>query len=384
MSWQSIIGQERVKNLLRSAWESGRLPHAMLFYGIEGVGKDAVAIEFARTLNCEQAAWEACEECPSCKASGKLQHPNIKLVFPLPVGKNEDEQHDPYERLDDAQMLAVREQIAMKAQHPYHEIRVPGASIIKISSIRDIKRESYLHASGKGRPVVIISGADRMNIQASNSLLKTLEEPTGNLLLILTTQKKDALLTTITSRCQHFRFDPLHNEEIDSAIRREYDISIEQAALVSRLANGSYRKAVAMLDADALSDRDAIVDFMRAVHSLNPHQIEIHAEKFTGSKDRNAVIDFLSNLIVWLRDIVALHNGYGDNIINVDLIVPLQKFAELYKNAPIEIAITSIERAIRSIGQNANILLVFAELSVRLHRTLQQGKNGNEQKLQQR
>ena len=84
MAWDKIIGQERVKRILHAAFTTNRLSHAFLFYGLEGVGKDAAAIELARTLNCTQGEWNACGVCNNCLMIDKLQHPNVKIIFPLP------------------------------------------------------------------------------------------------------------------------------------------------------------------------------------------------------------------------------------------------------------------------------------------------------------
>lgn len=370
MSWLSIIGQARVQKILHAAWESHRIPHAMLFYGMEGVGKAAVAIEFARTLNCESGEWNACGQCRSCRMMEKLQHPNVKLVFPLPRGKNEDDIHDPYEKLDADQMEAIMEQLGSKAENLYHRIHIPGASVIKINSIREVKRDSYWHPGGKGRPVVIISGADKMNAAASNSLLKTLEEPTGDLLLILTTNRRDALLSTIISRCQQIRFDPLHEDEIAEALKHKTDLSPEARIVAAKLSNGSYGKALELIEEHVMANRESIVEFLRAVMKQDAEEILQKIEPFGTVNDRQAVMDFLSSLSLWFRDIHAMREGCGDRIINVDLIISLQKFADHYTDARPEDAIRSLERSIDLIQRNVNINLVLITLSHTLYRCI--------------
>ncbi|MEK7672167.1 MAG: DNA polymerase III subunit delta, partial [Bacteroidota bacterium] len=87
--WNRVIGQYRVKNILLSALRAQRLPHAYLFIGNEGVGKDAMALELARVLHCEKNQADACNACPSCLKLNSLQHPDVKLITALPVGKGE-------------------------------------------------------------------------------------------------------------------------------------------------------------------------------------------------------------------------------------------------------------------------------------------------------
>ena len=106
-----------------------------------------------------------------------FQHPNIKLVFALPAGKNEKNGDDPINVLSDAQVADVRNQIQIKAKDPYYHIEIAKANFIKINSVRDIKREAGMSRIEEGRKIIIIFNADMMNAEASNSLLKTLEEP---------------------------------------------------------------------------------------------------------------------------------------------------------------------------------------------------------------
>ena len=100
MSWSSIVGQERVKSLLRHTLQSGQIAHAYLFYGPEGIGKDTLAVEFAKTLNCTKGGIEACGVCPNCQRMDSFQHPNINLVFALPIGKNEKKRRRSNQRAD--------------------------------------------------------------------------------------------------------------------------------------------------------------------------------------------------------------------------------------------------------------------------------------------
>ena len=89
MSWNSIIGQGRAKEILQRSIEQKRVAHAYLLWGPRGVGKDALALEFAKTLLCHTQGTEACGVCASCTKMRNLQHPNLKIVFALPAGKSE-------------------------------------------------------------------------------------------------------------------------------------------------------------------------------------------------------------------------------------------------------------------------------------------------------
>ena len=190
MGFEKIIGQERVKSLLRQILSSGKMPGAFLFEGPEGVGKDALAIEFAKTLNCEKSNVEPCEQCASCKQANTLHHPNIRLVFPLPRGENETKEDGPLDKLDEKTMKKIREEISLKAQDGYHKISIPKAQVIKISSIREVIREDSLSLYQHGYRVIIVMQADEVGAESANALLKVLEEPNADTVFILTTNKR--------------------------------------------------------------------------------------------------------------------------------------------------------------------------------------------------
>ncbi|MDH7516436.1 MAG: DNA polymerase III subunit delta' [Bacteroidota bacterium] len=356
-----------MKRLLRGLWQAGRLPHAFLFFGPAGVGKEAAAIELARTLNCSRGEWDACGECPDCRQMATLRHPRLKLVFPLPAKENEKTAID---RLSESELEQMNEQIDAKAADPYHRIEIPKAQGIKISSIRDIRRESAFKASTHGRTVVVICEADRMNPHAANALLKTLEEPDGGMLLILTTAKRDALLPTITSRCQHVRFDPLSEDQIAKALVRRYGTTPEAAATAARVAGGNLREAVSLATGGSMIPRSEIVEFLRAIFRMEPIGLMKRIESYAATEDRRAVMAFLTGIAGWFRDVLALHEGTREQVRNTDLMEPLEKFAEHFPRLRCSDAIDAVEEAIDHITRNAHLTTVLIVLSHRIRRCM--------------
>ena len=132
-----IHGQERVKQILNNFLQSKSIPHAFLFTGIDGVGKVNTAIQFAKALVTNLSSKEAEK---ASRLIEQLQEPYIKLIFPLPRGKNETDSSSPTEKLSQDEIDLLREQIEIKAKNPFHKISIPKANLIKINSIRDIKK----------------------------------------------------------------------------------------------------------------------------------------------------------------------------------------------------------------------------------------------------
>jgi len=370
--WRRVIGQQRVKQTLLSARRNDRLPHAYLFHGNEGVGKDAVAIELARVLQCEAGEEEACGRCSSCLQMNALQHPNVRLVVALPVGKNETSDDPPLEKLTATEIVLIRDQIARKSENPYHRIVIPKATIIKINSIRELRRESAMSTVGGRTRVFIISCADEMGDAASNTLLKTLEEPSGNTILILTTAHPDALLPTIRSRCQQVRFDPLTETEIRTALVDRNDVDPAHAALVARLANGSYTEAMNLLQDDVAARRQEVVNFIRLVLGSGVAPLLDEIGRICSTKDRDVVIRFLTLMLMWFRDALVLSRG--GSIINLDQQDDLQRFVTRFPHADLLSALTEVEKAISLVHGNVYINLVLMQLSVRLKRYLDVGR----------
>ena len=173
------------------------LAHAYLFAGSVGAGTEAASLELAKTVNCKKGGNEACDECESCAQANRLQHPNIHLIFPLPVGKGETADDPPMQKLNAEEFSAVREEIRLKALDPYRTISLSRANTIKVSSIREIRRISSISSDQGGKKCFLIFGAEDMADTAANALLKTLEEPIGDTLIVLTSADPSKLLPTI-------------------------------------------------------------------------------------------------------------------------------------------------------------------------------------------
>jgi len=366
--WPRVIGQDRVKRILLAALRTERLPHAYLFYGADGVGKDAMALELARVLHCERNGTTACGTCPSCERAANGRHPDIRVVVPLPVGKNEGADDDPLARLNETDLRAVQEQLREKTVNPYHRVSIPRATIIKINSIRDVRRESAMSTSDGRRRVYIITPADAMGEEAANTLLKTLEEPSGGCMLILTTSRRDALLPTILSRCQNVRFDPLTETDLMDALIERNGLDRETAGFVARLANGSYTSALGLLAEETLQERAFIPSFVRHVLGGSVMPMIEDVERFAAARDRAAVERFLSLLLMWFRDAMVMTRG--GRIINVDQEEDLRRFTARFQSADLLCAMRDIERALSLVGRNIYIKLVLLQLAVQLRRTI--------------
>jgi DNA polymerase-3 subunit delta' len=364
MIWTSVIGQDRVKKQIVEIIRSGRLAHAYLFHGPDGVGKDAVAMELARVLLCERGELSACGTCSSCLKVRLNQHPDVWFIISLPRGKNEESDDPPMEKLSAGEVALVQEQLRLKGGNPYHRIVIPRSNVIKANSIRALRKGAALSTfSGRYR-IVIISHAEEMSEEASNMLLKTLEEPGKGALFILTSSHPELLLPTIRSRCQLVRFDSLSAEEIQDALVGRGLAEAHHAALIARLALGSYTRAIDLLDEDIGNERREALEFIMNALGSSFIALVDQIQELTAGKDRDKLIRFLNLLLIWFRDALVLREE--GEIISVDQRDELTRFVKRFPNANIRHLLEEIENAITSVERNVYMLFVLIQLSLRL------------------
>ena len=369
MSWSSIIGQERITSLLKRTLQNDHVAHAYLFYGPEGIGKDALAIEFAKALNCTKGGIEACGVCSPCLRMDSLQQPNVKLVYALPVGKNEKNGDDPISVLTDAQVTEVQEQIQIKAKDPYRRIEIPKANFIKINSIRDIKREAALSVTDNGKKIIIIFNADMMNAEASNSLLKTLEEPLPGTILLLTTSAKDQLLPTIISRCQLIKCDVLSDAEIETALVARDGVDEGIARLVAQLANGSYSNARRLSVQNMIEERADVIEFMRIVLGKRKSALIDEIDELASSADRIGIERWLKLLQSWLRDVLLIQQNVHAPLLGEEK-QAMENFVNNFQQANLVGAIQSVEKAIAHLDKNVYLHLILIVLAIELRKNI--------------
>jgi DNA polymerase III subunit delta' len=365
MSWESVIGQQRVKKLLQSAIEREHLAHALLFFGPEGAGQDAVALELAKVLNCASHASVACDHCPDCLKNAEMQHPNVQLIFPLPVGKNEEAGDLPMAKLSPTELELVREQLRLKTANPYHAIVILKATLIKVNSIRDIRRSASMSAFSEGKKVYIISSADKMNDEAANALLKTLEEPLHDTVIILTTANPDQLLPTIVSRCQRIRFDKLSEADIRDGLVSRFNLDPEKAELLAEVAAGSYTRAVELIDADLSVYRDEIVDFLRTMLYRSREEFLKAIEEMTVGADRKEIERSLVLLQAWFHDALIAREGVHVRK-HLTENTTLRKFIEVHPYADYGKVHEILSEAISSVNKNVYIPLILTVLAFKL------------------
>ena len=266
--WTDIRGHAEIIRRLRILAAEDRFPHALLFSGMDGVGKRRTARVLARTILCERPGDSPCGICDSCRTMAAGIHPDYFETAP--------------------------------------EVRGKSAAMIRTDAIRDILVAASGAPTLAGRRIILIDGADRMNETAANRLLKTIEEPAGTALFILVTNAYDALLPTIRSRTVRIAFGSLPRAEIAAALR-EHDA--KNAAAIAALADGSLGKAYALAE-EGLALRDDALTLLMDLDTLRVEDIWARAEAL-GARTHEERTAWISYLQMALRDLLILHEDGG-------------------------------------------------------------------------
>ncbi len=363
MAFESVVGQERVKELIVKAMAARRLAHAYLFHGQPGIGKDAMAIAVVMRLNCEAEPGGGCGACNSCAAILNNSHPGFIPVLPVPT-KTERMSEDKY-------ISTIRESILRRIQQPYREMAfaqdLSRFPIIGIDQIRLMKERARLRTEKKTYRVFLVSHADRMTQEASNSLLKLLEEPPERTIIILTTAYPSQLPRTVVSRCQLVRFNPLKEEDIAGALSERFGASDEAARFFSRMAGGSLQNGLSFLESDFEGRRMTALQYLNAVCSENRMKRIVGTQQFIEKQERVEVLQALRFLQVWFRDLLCIRLSLQDRVMNTDKREELNRFLALQPDMDIESGLASIEGAIDFIEKNVYLQLVVFSVTSKLH-----------------
>ncbi len=370
MAWTSIIGQQRVADVLRRGLALDRIAHAYLFYGPEGSGKRAAALELAKALQCERAGEEACDACLPCSKVARLIHPDVQLMFPYP---------------NDVEEADIAERIQRVAANPYAVIdfvRRPfladpskvsnKQAIYSVARVhQDLRRVmSFKPVEGRHK-VAILTDVEHMNVQASNAFLKLLEEPSPRTVFILLTARADRLLPTITSRCQRLRFDPLAYEAIEEALLTRAGLGADAAGMLARMSNGSYSAALELAgNEELLASRERVVAFMRHAYTGT---IDTLADQIVqlSAFGRERLKGWLVLLLSWIRDLM-LYRVQGDAavLVNSDQADTIARFCNGVPDADLETMVALVEETIHLIGRNTHVGLTLTVLAQSMHHAM--------------
>ena len=372
MRFADIIGQEDLKRHLARSVDAGRVSHAQLFTGASGYGSLALAVAYVQYLCCRhRREGDSCGECPDCKQIEALAHPDLHLVFPVnKQGKKSGEAMLSDEFLPQFRALFAERRGYFSSQEWYDRLDL-GKTLKGMISAREademIRKLSFKSYEADYKAMLIWL-PETMNEEASNKILKILEEPWERTVFILVSEQPDRLLPTILSRTQEVAVPRIAPEilEREAALRGITDPT--QARNMARLSGGDLLELEHLAAGENEGLRKEYFDLFCGLMRLsyNDKHLELigWAEE-VAQLSREQQRGFLRNATRLLRESFMLHAGLGEiGYLWGEELSFCSKFAPFVRTQNIEPLIAEIERAGAQIAQNGNPTIVFTHFAL--------------------
>ena len=316
MRFSDVLGHDRSLSIIKAHLANSHFSGAYIFSGPEGIGKRMVAKIIAKQLNCTEQVDRPCGACSSCLKIQKEEHPDLHII-----------------------------------QH--------GQSQIKIEDIRDILRQANFRPYEGAVKVFIIDNAHKLNSEAANSLLKVLEEPPADVLIILITHKPQNIIKTVLSRCKVIKFCPLIRAQLETVLIKNYALDKATAHFLAYYAEGRLGLALRLKDTPLLQEKNKIFDSF--ILSSKPLDRNIMGQ----SKEQLQVC--LNILASWFRDIYLLKCGASDEeIIHLDRHSDLLKLIPKFSFKRLDDIMATLSESSLYLEKNINSKLLLHNLGAQL------------------
>jgi DNA polymerase-3 subunit delta' len=363
MYFRDVIGLHDVKRHLIDSVHRGFVPHARMFYGPEGVGKLPLAIAYARYLNCENPGEnDACGKCRSCIQFDKLEHPDLHFVFPVVKSKVSDEYLPEWR-----EFLSQNVYFNLNKWLNFIDAQNAQGMIYAKESDEIIRKLNLKVYEGKYK-IMIVWLPEKMHEACANKLLKMIEEPPDNTVFLLVSEDLENVLTTIQSRCQPIHIRAIEHDEMVQAICQHYSLSPEDALSVAHIANGSFSKAIEMIELSDESKRffELFVAMMRASVSRNIKNVKAVANEIAGI-GREMQKSFLQYCLRMFREyFVNNFNAPQMVYLNSDEAAFGVRFSPFINERNVEALNDEFSLAYRQIEQNGNARIIFLDLCLKV------------------
>lgn len=368
MFFKDVIGQDEIKNKLIFEINKGRIPHAQLFCGLEGVGKLPLAIAYARYICCSNPTeTDACGFCPSCIKFNKLIYPDLHFVYPVIKKKGgKDTVSDDY----------ITQWRRFVLSNPYfslkHWINEMGAenqqAKIYTKESDEIFRKLNLKSSEGGYKIMIIWLPERMNQECSNKLLKLLEEPPAQTLFLLVSEAPEFILPTILSRMQRLNIRPIAEESIARILQTQFRLQEIDAVNIARVSNGNFLQA---MEAIHLNEENKLffelfINLMRLSYQRKIKEMRQWSEQ-VASLGRERQKNFLDYCQRMIRE-NFIYNFHQKELLymNTEEMNFASRFAPFVNERNVVEIMKELSEAQIHVEQNVNPKMIFFDFSLKM------------------
>ena len=379
MLFSEILGQDYIKNHLTQSVDNGRIPHAQLFVGPEGSGTLPLAIAYAQYILCSNSDGENTNGNDACNLKfNNISHPDLHFAFPVTTSPKAKSHPVSSHYMEEWRQL-IKEQPYGNLFDWYKLLGVDNKQgQIGVDEAHDIVKSLTLKSYEGGYKVMLIWMAEKMNIAASNKLLKLIEEPPNKTVFILIAEDEEQIINTIRSRCQVLHFPPLAEDVIKESLIKKYSLEDAVATKIAHQSNGNYNKACDLVyqDSEDIQFETWFVFWIRSAFKAKGNKAAIH-DLISWSEDiaktgRETQKQFLHFCLDFFRQALLLNYNAKDLV----YLEPktekfkLENFAPFIHGNNIMDISNELQDAIYHIERNGNSKIILTDLSIKLTRLL--------------
>jgi DNA polymerase-3 subunit delta' len=375
MLFKEIIGQHELIQQLIQTVKDKRISHAQLFFGDEGSGNLALAIAYAQYISClSKQEDDSCGQCKSCIKFQKLVHPDMHFAFPVNTKNSKQKREDITSDSFISQWRTLVNDFPYFSESAWYEyigIEKKQGNINK-SDAESIQQKMNFKPFESDYKFMLIWLPERMNTTAANKLLKLIEEPPANTLFLLVSKNIDQIIKTILSRTQLIRVPPVDEQSMQDMLDRKYDLSPNEAKVLTRLATGDVLKAIKIHDRHE-AEQDFFDNFkqlMRFAYEQRFVDLLNWAEEMAqlGREQQKSFLYFLQQMIrenfimnMQIHDIVYITDKEKDFSKNFSKFITFKNIESIYY---------TINLAMAHIEQNGNQKIIFSDLAIKFTQLL--------------
>ncbi|WP_396211438.1 ATP-binding protein [Flavobacterium sp.] len=379
MLFSEILGHDYNKNHLLKSASQGRIPHAQLFIGPEGCGTLPMAIAYSQYILCQNSDNENSNGNEACNLKFEnYSHPDLHFIFPTVT--TEDVKSKPKSIdfiIDFRQFLKENPYGSLFDWYQLLDVKNKQGEI-RVDDAQEILKSLALKSYEGGYKIMIIWMAEKLNIAASNKLLKLLEEPTDKTVFILISENEEDIIQTIRSRCQVVHFNALPEKVIEEGLIIKYNIDPKTATKIAHQAQGNFNKALQLLSDDGEDSHFEkwFVEWVRAAFRAKGNAAAIQdlinwSDQIAGlgRETQKKFLDFCINMF---RQALLL-NYETPKLVYLEPKVDkfkLENFAPFVNGNNIQDIFKELSDAMYHIERNGNAKIILTDLSIKLTRLI--------------
>ncbi len=344
----------------------------MLLVGTEGVGALSLALAFAQLVQCaDNASGNACGQCSSCKKAAQNIHPDIHFAFPV-IKK------DGLKREETISAHFLEEWRLFLAENPYgnlndwlfHLDAADKNANINVKECNQIIKNLGLQSYEGKYKIQIIWNAEQLG-KEGNRLLKLIEEPTDDTLIIMICSNRKAILNTLLSRCQILAIPPIADAAITALLESSYDLSEEDKQELTYMAGGNIRKALRLGTENVMNYSEDMMAWLRASYSGDPEKIIEMIDHFS-SMGKQELVTFMEYGLHFLREtLILLNTGSMDDIRLTSTEKEVaSKMTAIMDLSKVEALSAWLEKSIGYIRRNISVKTMLMHMSLEINQIL--------------